>query len=116
MMATIPPKAKEPFRKPRALPPSKRYGDNPQIVPSIRRSNLSFSCAKSNPKSSQRQPAVTRANSAKKEYLPPKIPPSMAEEKIKGCGHQQDDDTIWCNMDEILKVVAEVIKKKLLDE
>jgi len=25
------------------------------------------------------------------------------KEIIKACGHQQDDDTIWCNMDEILQ-------------
>lgn len=28
------------------------------------------------------------------------------EKKIKELGHQQDDDTIWCDMDEILTLIS----------
>lgn len=28
-------------------------------------------------------------------------------ESIEALGHQQDDDTIWCNMDEVLKLLSE---------
>lgn len=44
--------------------------------------------------------------SAKREVI------EEVEEKIKELGHQQDDDTIWCNMDEILKVLLS-LKDKL---
>ena len=32
-------------------------------------------------------------------------------EKVEELGHQQDDDTIWCNMDEILKFINSQLPK-----
>lgn len=26
---------------------------------------------------------------------------------IRGCGHQQEDDTVWCDMDELLKKICD---------
>lgn len=36
-------------------------------------------------------------------------------EKIKDLGHQQEDDTIWCNMDEVLKALTpkDITDKKI---
>ena len=30
-------------------------------------------------------------------------------EKIKECGHQQKDDSIWCNMDVVLKKIGKAL-------
>ena len=29
-------------------------------------------------------------------------------EEIEKLGHQQDDDTIWCNMDEVIKILTKI--------
>lgn len=41
--------------------------------------------------------SITRAIEAREREI---------AEKVKELGHQQEDDTIWCNMDEVLALLA----------
>lgn len=34
------------------------------------------------------------------------------KEILDECGHQQDDDTIWCNMDEVFSAITKRIENK----